>query len=393
MFETPSKIENQAEAERETELSYEGEMKKRQAMFNNEADFFDETKESIFQNPKNKRKRMFARLNTYFFAGLMAFGIASETLTSKALAEGMAEKKPANREKIDLEKLEQERRKAYEEFKNIIEKEDIQKKVDELKKEYGEGLEYFFFLTEIRRSLMAYEKIDPVDSESFIFKENPFAVTLGSFLEKTAKEHWRPLTEQEKNEKIGAVEIKGFEQFEGMTNEAVQGHLAENFPKTWLASVKQIIYKPYYDYLFVDEKLGARVGSARRFGNQDKDIEGEDPRSIIKIHKGARRNAEGIFVTIDHELAHLNDWESSVTFSGQERINFLWDVMQVLKKHHFETSYVKGIGNDNGMHRYRKAGEYWAELVSIYKNLDEEKRITFEESYPEDAKLLKKWMK
>jgi hypothetical protein len=69
-----------------------------------------------------------------------------------------------------------------------------------------------------------------------------------------------------------------------------------------------------------------------------------------------------------HESGHANDWESDNGMSYDERIEMLWHVTGRLEvKDRFYSKYVENIQDANHpKENYRKAVEYWAEIVKAY---------------------------
>lgn len=111
-------------------------------------------KEIAVQEDPAKRTKRASKLTAYLLTTFIAFGLAQETLQNQALAQGFPEKKIEEvLKKIDVNKLEQERLKDYQELKKIIEEEKIEEKVKFLKEQYGSAIEHFLSIHKINETL------------------------------------------------------------------------------------------------------------------------------------------------------------------------------------------------------------------------------------------------
>lgn len=397
---TPPTPEAETKPEQRPEVLEEN-LSEKENFLRQEAELFSTREKEIIQEPNpEKRKKRFAKLNAYILTTMIVLGITGEAMADRVMAGQVSKEKAGFVEKINVQKIEQQREENYENIKKIFEEEKIEEKLNFLKEKYGEVIDSFLFLNKINRNVEAIKNVDLAikekNSEAFINKSSPFAVTPGSILF-NLKENWTPLNKEEKLEKSKEFKISGFENISGLTNEEVKKQLLGKYPYPWLAgSLKGINYVPEITYKY-DEKgkpVLQVLGSAQRYGMES--MLQQDNRTVLRIFKDSESaGKEEIMSALDHEIAHSNDWENSRILSNQERINFLYDVTMAFgNAGHFETPYVESLSNpDKKMENYLKAKEYWAEINKVYVNLDQEGKEKFKKGFEKDVQLFEKWFK
>jgi hypothetical protein len=96
-----------------------------------------------------------------------------------------------------------------------------------------------------------------------------------------------------------------------------------------------------------------------------------EPSEIFFYQSEARETSLGYSVTsIDHEVAHANDWLTDSQMSQKERLELLYLIAQRLSApDRYKSGYVESIKEKTPeATNYRKAMEYWAEISKAYFN-------------------------
>lgn len=268
-------------------------------------------------------------------------------------------------------------------------------KIDFLRRHYGPVMSHFFHNHHID---LALELLDSVrtrlarnDSAVLAHSERPdvFA-TSASLLLQFVRECWTPLTREEKEKRSGEpVEIKGFELVPGTSDGAVDRSFHARYPRPWLhGSTKSITYVPQ-----IKTKKEAEGyimgGDTRPYGiaamlEQDT----RAPAHVYNVPEG--RTFDSVSETLDHEIAHNNDWDNCHLLSNQERIDFFFEVTErFLSDDRFISSYVESLMfEDENAGKYIRAREYWATINEEYHG---PRRESFRCEHPKDAALVERW--
>ncbi len=392
IFNQPEALE-QEKRETKPSSSYESSLKNLEAMKQEEFETLSESGNTIRRepNPVVKQKKM-NRLAVYVLTSLIASGAAGETLQNTALAESLPEKE-TKKFVVDTKEIETARLRDYQSLEKIIQEGKIKEKIDFLRQQYGSAIDNFLSIHKIPKTLEFFEKtkngMENNNTDILIKKDFPYGMTAGSILSNLTKEKWTNLTTEQKTEKSQiSVEIEGFENASGLSNAVIQKYL-ENRPQFWRqGSTKSI------EYMNKEKELApgyAKAGETKIYSIAT--MLEKDSRQNINIYKLPRGYSENIiFTTIDHEMAHNNDWENSQVLSNQERVDLFYDIaMRYSSSDHFKSRYVESIKDKNGdkeLELYVKTREYWATISEEYlKNPDQ-----FKKYYEEDTALVEKWL-
>ncbi len=338
-----------------------------------------------------KRTNKSNKLTVFVLGSLIAFGITRESIQNRALAQNIPEKETRQvLNRINIEELENQRLIDVQRIENIFQEEKIEEKITFLKDYYAEAIQGFLSIRKISRTLdflkIAKQGIRQNDPDVLVKKDFPLAMTPGSIISSLAKENWTVLNKEQKLEKSKDIKINGFESVAGFSNEDVETYLKSKYSPQWFrGSTKEIVFVP--EIRKIDERY-EKAGETKSYGISAM-IEKDEraPLAVYEISQGHTR--ESVLETIDHELAHNNDWQNSMILSNQERINLFYGVTQRYNEEdRFKSNYIESIKiEDKSLERYVKTKEYWAKIVENYMT-DKDK---FEKSFPKDANLVKKW--
>lgn len=346
-------------------------------------------------NPEQKGKKM-RRLAVYALTTLLAACSADDAFRRGTTAQEGPRLRP---ERMSVPpnraEIEAQRRVEYQAFEAMTQERGTLTKIKFLRKHYGPVVDNFFYNHHID---LALELLDSVktrlarnDSAVLAHPERPdvFA-TPASLLLQFVRERWTPLTREEKEEKNrGLVEIKGFELVPGMSNDAVDRSLHARYPRPWLhGSTKSITYVPQIKTK--KEAEGYIIGGDTRPYGIAAMLEQDTraPAYVYNVPEG--RTFDSVSETLDHEIAHNNDWDNCRLLSNQERIDFFFEVTErFASDDRFMSLYVESLAfEDENIEKYIKAREYWATINEEYHG---SRREAFRREHPKDAALVERW--
>jgi hypothetical protein len=323
-----------------------------------ESEFFDKSEKKILEikDPKERTSK-FKKLKTLALTTAIALGIVFGGHKIKEKIEKAREidivellEKPPTK-KIEIEKIEG----VYSKIKEIFEKEkieELEKKLEFLEKEYGEGVipNYRGNLKEVRFLIHTIENLIKKGER----KEKIFSSQLGEYFYEQAKE-WIPLTKEEKLKiaKEHQVKIENFDQsrIPEINNEKIRQILLGKDFLPLLASVDEIKYIPITpgkgvkgtfrtEFSFSTERRLTLRSIIEIFGSEEEGkmlLPGGEIRDYLKpLHL----TLEDISSTLIHEIAHANDWRSSRILSIPEKIQFLYEATQMIKKNHNISKFI-----------------------------------------------------
>lgn len=137
---------------------------------------------------------------------------------------------------------------------------------------------------------------------------------------------------------------------------AISGHVLEEvcnkaYPKGWVERTdlgwkeKGTPMNPEYGMEEGLEAAGQHDGRLRR----------------LELYGKLGDSFQGV---LSHEIAHGNDWRTSLSMNAAQKADLLLDIGKRLQSEdRFKSSYVEGINSvDKGAEFYNKAVEYWAEI-------------------------------
>lgn len=200
-------------------------------------------------------------------------------------------------------------------------------------------------------------------------------------------------------EKKYNLDIDGFDKL-NISADILNNLLSENngsYPKKW-------IYKEIKGIKYVDKEVFISENGNYNSKLKNKPIAGSSSYGFIYVYKQnffdkskQKDILEFLDLTLAHELAHNNDWETDSDINLKERLElFLMIVKRMNAYNHFrpilDMLANKGkpdyefIENDN---IYLKAKEYWGYLCTDYFIFPE----LIKQLFPEDFKLVDQYIK
>jgi hypothetical protein len=328
-----------------------------------ESEFFDKSEKKILEikDPKERTSK-FKKLKTLVLTTTIALGIVFGGLYKiKEKIEKDKEteivelylKKPPT-EKIEREKIEE----VYLKIKKIFEEkekiEELEKKLKLLEKEYEENPDLEKYRNELEEMRLLIHVIENLIKKGER-KEKIFSSRLGEYLYENAKK-WIPLTKEEKLKiaKEHQVKIENFDQslIPEINNEKIRQILLREDFLILSASVDEIKYIPIIPekdlrgtcitkIVFSPERVSTLTTVVEIFGLEDTGMQlllrGGEVRDYLKpLHL----TLEDISSTLIHEIAHANDWRNSRILSTPEKIQFLYEATQIIKKNHNISKFI-----------------------------------------------------
>lgn len=162
------------------------------------------------------------------------------------------------------------------------------------------------------------------------------------------------------------VKVKGFENFI-LSNETVQAIFKETLPRGFVRNVNSIVYTDRVQLMplsYGEEFSGSSQSAATAY-----EYERE-----IRVHKGASTSSPSWIAhkLFSHEFFHLNDAESNLFLTVNERIELYKQLVdRVQAPDRFKSNYVEKISsNDDKLELQIKANEYFAEIGATYLSPD-----------------------
>jgi len=306
-------------------------------------------------------------------------------------------------ERVDVLEGEQDvlkqRREAFEKMKALVDGENLDEKLAELKEMFGPAIEDFLQTHRIQRDMDSLKNVKDVnDPETFLKKAGPQFLTPGSLVANAYNDRWEK--QEFEDRKINFVNIDSVPEF---SEEKLQEFLKNVYPEKYLeSSVSTIEFVSKNDIRAGGQVLGT-VESKSLYREPT-----ADPRIPIKISLPEEGITANEFVTIlVHEIGHAMSWNNSPIRNSADRISMLYDVSsRVNLPDRYMSSYVENITLDSidiyfessnipkdlktrqqSLHII-KSNEYWAEIHKAYFD----NKVEFQKNHPVDYELVKKWV-
>jgi hypothetical protein len=317
--------------------------------------------------------------------------------------EAMQAKSPAI-EQVDSVALIKERRQALEDFMTLVDKNNLQKILDDQVGRFGLAAGGLFInrqvATDLRSMYSLYANKDKDDS--FVNPKGTQFVTLGGILADAYNTRW-----QSHEAAIRPMQLKNIEAVPGLTADGLQKILEVIYPKNYLESCVASI--EFINKSDIREKQNAEVlgsvqpfGLSTLFGSKDGDL-----RARIEINLPSKGiSVEAFLDVLVHEIGHAFDPDSNSALNSAQRILMLNDIYnRSIAPDRYMSSYVEGITlseleiyfkdanvlDPKAQKQYLdyiRATEYWAEIHKAYFDGSAQ----FEKKHPEDYKIVKKWV-
>jgi|GEM_PF-3975299 len=345
--------------------------------------------EPVQEEPKEKKisRRDFLRRSVATLGGTV---IASR-FGGEANLGALENKEPEKKDLSEVMKeIEKKRREDYFAIKKIFAQsrkiKELKDKTTYLTEEFGDAgflPRVVFNLERIPEILAKIDKAIELGAENiFVDYENPGDLTLGEELSMYS-EGWQYLTKDQKLEKCSEVK---FEEFSNETESQVKNALQKKYSSQWLSgTVGRIV---------LDKNTSDAGGShgANPFTSNpalSKIAGREGEKSTIRVLSNGE-SLEEIIDIINHELAHSNDWNSSLLLSMPQRVEFLHDATRAfIGTKEFHSDYVPKYNNsEDKNYKYLKVTEYWAEAVRQCMAQGPE---NYKQTNPTEYALVKKW--
>lgn len=299
-----------------------------------------------------------------------------------------------------------QRKEAYEKMKALVDGENLDEKVAELKKLFGPAIEEFLRLSRIERDLDVFKNLNesPAKNQDGIWV-NPSGAhfsTIGSIVHNAYHDRWEKKTVEPK-----PVEYINIDAVPGLTEEAIQEFLKKVYPDKYIEkSVKSIEFVGVNEIVGNSQILGR--SETKSFDSMTTSGVVDDNRTPIKINMQLNGiSPESFFETLRHEIGHTVAWSSSLELTSVEKIKMILEVNARLSaSDRYMSDYVERISpNDLDVFSsdakkytdeekkeivsYIKSNEYWAEIHREYFK----DKAGFKQSHPADYELVKKWTK
>lgn len=195
--------------------------------------------------------------------------------------------------------------------------------------------------------------------------------------------------------------ISGFEKIERWSNQRVMDLLNEVAPKGWPNLRRLTIeYNPSAEEL--RDTLKQRKGLSFSHDLDHLAKPGAPRRILIgelqPNMSGVNSDRQALLDVLLHELAHQNDWLNSPRIGMASRVEFLYDVAQLLKSKGTlplyvteirETAERRGEKLQSGEIEYREVSEFWATLAEDLSVPE----IVRKGSDPNTFPIVQKWVK
>jgi hypothetical protein len=299
-----------------------------------------------------------------------------------------------------------QRKEAYEKMKALVDGENLDEKVAELKKLFGPAVEEFLQISRIERDLDIFKNLDesPAKNQDGIWV-NPSGAhfsTIGSIVNDAYHDRWEKKTIEPK-----PIEYINIDAVPGLTEERMQEFLRKVYPDKYLEkSVSKIEFVNQSEIKDNWQILGqVRPKSVYTMSTSGPV---NDPRVPIKINLGVQGITEESFLeTLRHEIGHTVQWNTSLELTSAEKIQMILEVHDRVKaSDRYMSPYVERISVDDiklfastaqqykddekvKIVAYIKSNEYWAEIHREYFK----DKAGFKKSHPTDYELVKKWTK
>ncbi len=190
------------------------------------------------------------------------------------------------------------------------------------------------------------------------YHENDIEDTLISAEELNEKYNERKSRDQE------GIAIDAIETHDGLLRQEQVQDVVVNLPQSWTIGKIESIH-------FLKGVEKADKGYAPSGVLADETPNPATGESSIRFFGSAKNESvEYVIETIDHEVAHANDWQNRPGLSLEERLAFWTKVSdRSFAADRYYSSYVEGIKDkDLGAENYYKTIEYWAEICQAYFN-------------------------
>lgn len=297
-----------------------------------------------------------------------------------------------------------QRKEAYEKMKALVDGENLNEKVSELKKLFGPAIEEFLMLNRVERDLETFRNLDqsPVKDQEglWVNASGPHFSTIGSIVHDAYHDRWEKKTVEPK-----PVQYINLDAVPGLTEERIQEFLRNVYPDKYIEkSVRSIEFVEIKEIIGNSQILGR--AETKSFETMSTPGSTHDHRTPIKINMHLDGiSVESFFQTLRHEIGHTVAWGSSLELTTAEQIQMLLEVHdRVNASDRYNSAYVERLSVDyvdmytNGAKKYSdedkvkivrliKSNEYWAEIHREYfKN-----KAGFKQGNPVDYELVKKW--
>jgi len=292
-------------------------------------------------------------------------------------------------------KLERERKDDFKSLVAYLEKNKTEEKIKELRSYYGMHLDELLFANGIDNTLACVRNIkNSVGKDNlFVYKDDPYGImTLGSIVSRDYRTQWQePPKEKREARSNQHYDITGFEHSAHFTNDDIRTYLIKKYHPAWIAPSTEGI-----DFVAREKQTPEQRGA---LGQSESFSILSDPQERFRIsiyeNDFLHENPDELLHTLDHEIAHQNEWSKNVFLTSGDRINFLYETTQRLySADRYKTPYVENdVRNrkylSDETKNYTLVSEYWAVVAQAYNN----NPATFKKNHPKDAALYEKWYK
>lgn len=357
----------------------------------------------VIEIPETERKNVLAK----FFKKHLGFIVLTTLLASAPEQIAFANEQKSSQtpetgaSQNEQGSLEVQRKATFEKFKALVENEDIEGVLAELREAFGPALDSFLSMHRIDRDLDSLKRLDGVrnDDGAFVNKNTPIAMTQGSIVSASFKERWEHHAHIEKD-----IILKNIDKVPNFSEEEFLAFLKSTYPARYISgNISTIEFVAQNDIRGGSEILG----QAENFSMDSlaRSVDG-DRRAPIRINLPTTGIDRETFLEIfTHEAGHPADWNNNPNLTSGERILMLRDVLKRVKSEsRYKSEYVENIKMDDisthfggevksdkekGQYLdFIHATEYWAEISAQYFKSPEK----FQQDHPEDFSLVKKWV-
>ena len=177
--------------------------------------------------------------------------------------------------------------------------------------------------------------------------------------------------------------VEGFEEL-GLSNEAVKELWSERFyPKGTINGNIAHIRLVKASNFSMDFVHGVGKDTAASVTDCDDEITFWENEGLSVNFKNGTKAFSDIYFS--HELGHINDWVNDNHLTPTERVEFLFDVIEVFKQPgSFRNAYINSQKN-----QYSKIVEYWGELCH---NFFYPAKNNFFKDHEHEINVIKKWL-
>lgn len=161
------------------------------------------------------------------------------------------------------------------------------------------------------------------------------------------------------------LRVSNFEK-EGIDSEMLANLAKETYPSSWQYHVYVVEFKNKYEEVGVGygPRLEASTACAKTMKSEN----------TINFFKGCEN--QSVQDILQHEFAHMVDWNGNRIMSIKDRLEFLRKVLQRIEEpNRFISESVELIDHRDGqLKNFKKSSEYWAYVMEEYlKNPDSQK--------------------